>query len=88
MIPLMIGLTSKVDCLQSTQLLQQELTRQHTNQIENMGSKVSNVQLSLTELLKEARKVPFGELAKSKGLLTDEQIEEILKEQKRLHKLC
>ena len=80
------GLTSKVDCLQTTQTLQQELTRQHTNQIENMGDEISGVQLSLTELLKEARKVPFGAIAISKGYLTNAQVKEILQEQSELHK--
>ena len=80
------GLISKVDCLQTTQTLQQELTRQHTNQIENMSGEINGVHRSLTELLMEARKVPFGAIAISKGYLTNAQVKEILQEQSELHK--
>jgi len=79
-------LASKVDNLQTAQMLQQEIDRQHSGKVDGIRDEIAKIYMMVTELLTESHKIPFGEVAIIKELLTREQVAEILNAQTDLSK--
>ena len=62
-----------------------ESQQQQLSKSDALINKVEEIRTTQIEMLKETRKMPFGKIATMKGMLTPEQVEEILREQIELH---
>ena len=62
-----------------------ETSRLGAGRTDALIDKVDEIRTTQIEMLKETRKIPFGKLAITKGMLTPGQVDEILREQSDLH---